>query len=447
MKTFLYLFFLVFVFLNSFSQNTFKISSQKKVAKIPFTLVNNLIILKTKINNQDLNLVFDTGVRQTVLINMQNNDSLDYKKFSKITFRGLGNKNNQIVGLKSTGNHILIHNQIANIDATFFVVTNFDFQFSETMGVEINGFIGGELIKNHLVKIDYKNKWIYFYPPNSFSKKQLSKYREYPIQIISGKPYVNVQVAFNKNEKPQQINLLLDTGNSDALWIFKTKQISIPKNKKSIYDYMGLGFSGSIEGKRIKSYLFSFDSKFKFKNVYTALPDSIYFSKFSRNHINGMLGNEILRRFFIIFDYQNNKLYLKKYRYNYRQDFNFNDSGLYLAYKGKIPVRIKTLATSYKLIDNSTSNNHLIAFSSEYTYKFKLVDRIIVNYVRKDSPAEKAGLLKDDVLLKINGESIYQYRLDELDKKFFYKKSKKLYFLIERDGIQLAFRVNNKDPF
>jgi hypothetical protein len=446
MRVFLSLLFIISLFYNSFSQNIFNISSTKNVVNIPFEFINNLIILKAKVNNQELNLVFDTGVKQTVLINMQNNDSLDYKNYSKTVFSGMGNKNKQVIGLKSTSNTVSINNQVINNDATIYIITNVSFAFSENIGVNINGFIGGELIQNHQVKIDYKKKKMWFYPPNSLSTKELSRYRKFPIELIKGKPYLNTNILFSKNTQAQKLKLLIDTGNSDALWVFKTKNIIVPDKQKSISDYMGLGLSGSIEGKRVKTYAFGFDKKYRFKNVYTALPDPTYFSSFIRKRINGMVGNEILRRFFIVFDYANNLVYLKKYRRNYHQGFYYNDSGLHLAYKGKIPIQVKTLITNYKFRENSNMNG-IIVSDAAYTYKYKMVNKIIVNYIRKDSPAEKAGLLKGDVLLKINGSNIYRYRLDELDKKFFYKNSKKLYFLIERDGIQLEFRVNNKDPF
>ncbi|MEG0762174.1 MAG: peptide-binding protein, partial [Chryseobacterium sp.] len=41
----------------------------------------------------------------------------------------------------------------------------------------------------------------------------------------------------------------------------------------------------------------------------------------------GSLGGEILRRFTVVFDYPNQKLYLKK-NGNYNDSFNFNMSGL-----------------------------------------------------------------------------------------------------------------------
>ncbi len=448
MRFFLTYIFLILSAISGFSQNTFKITDTNNIANIPFKFISNLIILKVTINNQDLNLVFDTGVKQTVLINMQKNDSLDYNNHSKIIFSGMGNENKKIIGLKSTNNQISINNKVSNTNATFYIISNFKFEFAENIGVSINGFIGGELIKDHQVKIDYRKKIMIFYPPNAITSKKLSKYRSYPISVLKGKPYIKTQISFNKKQKPQKVQLLIDTGNSDALWIFNTKSIIIPKDKKSIIDYMGLGLSGRIEGKRIKSHLFSFDKRYKFKNIYTALPDSIYFSNFIRKDINGMIGNEILSRFYIIFDYPNNKVYLKKYRKNYRRGFYYNDSGIYLSYKGKIPVKYKTLSTNYELIDkNNDSNAAFIVSSNAYTYKYKLADRIVINYVRKDSPGEKAGLLKGDILLKINNQSVYQYQLQDIDKKFLYRKSKKIDFLIERDGIKLNIRVFNKELF
>ncbi len=55
--------------------------------------------------------------------------------------------------------------------------------------------------------------------------------------------------------------------------------------------------------------------------------------EFSIQHVNlvenrkGSIGAEIMRRFSVVFDYQNQKLYLKKNR-NFNDPFNFNMSGL-----------------------------------------------------------------------------------------------------------------------
>ena len=427
------------------SQNKFELTNDNNIAEIPFQFINNLIILDVNINGQHLNLVFDTGVKETVLINMQQNDSIDYKNVKTIYFTGIGNEKKKIAGKQSSGNTINLNNQIINSNGLIYIITDYEFKFSERIGININGFIGGDLINNHLVKVDYRKKKIYFYPKNSFPPKKLKKYTAKPITMLKGKPYIDAYVTFGENEQPQQVKLLIDTGNSDAVWVFLSKKIHLSKKQKYINDYMGLGFSGRIEGKRVKSHLFSIDDKYKFENVYTALPDAIYFSGYIKKGVHGMIGNEVLKRFFIIFDYPNKRIYLKKYRRNYRQDFLFNDSGIFLAYKGKIPIKIKSLETQYHF--GEPNKGTLLVTSSSYTFKYKMVNQIIISYIRKDSPADKAGLLKGDALLEINGNSVYQYRLEQIDKKFFFKNNKRMDFTILRNGLKLRYHIENVKQF
>jgi len=216
----------------------------------------------------------------------------------------------------------------------------------------------------------------------------------------------------------------------------------MPKEQKTVRDYFGLGFSGTIEGKRTKIYKFIFDKKYKFKHVYLGLPDSIYFAHIiSKNPFEGLIGNEILRRFYVLFDFKNKTFYLKKYSKNYRESFVFNDTGLNLVYDGKIPVKVKKVVSEF---DSRPNENSISIYRDDsFIYSYKFVDRLVINYIRKDSPADKAGLMKGDVLLKIDDIDIYQYRLDELEKKIFYHNRKHLKFLIKRRGLVLSFIVTN----
>ena len=426
-----------------FGQNKFEITQKTEVAGLPFELVNNLIILKVNINGMDLNMVFDTGVKQTLLINLKSVDSLKLKNVKKRLFTGVGKDHNLVEGLSSPHNKINLQNQIYNTDALIYIITGAAFHFSENIGVNINGLIGGDLVKDYIVQIDYKRKRLYFYKHQNFNQRLLRKYRKYPIQIIRGQPYIYTYVQTTKKSKRvDSLKLLIDTGNSDALWFFNRHKIRLPKNQKTVTDYFGLGFSGEITGDRAKIYKFGLDKKIRFKHVYIGLPDSIYFKNIIQNHaFDGLLGNEILRRFYVIFDYRNQVIYLKKYHRKYREHFLFNDTGMYLAYDGKIPVKVKKLVTNFE--SKSDGNAISIYQENNYLYSYQMQDRIIINYIRRDSPADRAGLIRGDMLLKINGNDVYQYRLDELEKRFFYHNQKHLEFTVKRKGLILTFKVYN----
>jgi len=424
-------------------QNKFELTQKTEVADIPFELVNNLIILKVEVNGMDLNMVFDTGVKQTLLINLKSVDSLKLKKIEKRLFTGIGKEHNFVEGLSSPHNKINLQNQIYNTDALIYIITGADFHFSENIGININGLIGGDLVKDFIVQVDYKRKRLHFYKHKNFNQRFLRRYRKYPIQIIRGQPYIYTYVqTTKKSQHVDSLKLLIDTGNSDALWFFNRYKIKLPKNQKTVTDYFGLGFSGEITGDRAKIYKFGLDKKIRFKHVYIGLPDSIYFKNIIKNHaFDGLLGNEVLRRFFVIFDYRNQAIYLKKYRKSYREQFLFNDTGMYLAYDGKIPVKVKKLITNFESKSEGKTIN--IYQENTYLYHYQMVDRIIINYIRKDSPADRAGLMVGDILLKINSKDVYQYRLDELEKRFFYHNQKHLEFTVKRKGLILTFKVYN----
>ncbi len=426
----------------STAQNRFELASQKQKVSIPFQYVNNLIILKVAVNGVVLNMIFDTGIKQTILINVKTTDSLNLNHLKSKKFTGVGADNPIIEGLSSAHNIVQLHNQIVNKDAKIYMIADFDFKFSEYIGVPVNGFIGGELIKNFMVQIDYNKKKLIFYKQGKFIQKKLKKYQVYDLEIVRDKPYVQAFLQPNKKTPSTQLKFLIDTGNSDAVWLFSASKPSIPVTQKRIDDYFGLGFSGDIKGQRIKAARFGFDTKHKFKNVYVALPDSIYFRSVIRNFsFDGLIGNEVLRRFKVIFDFRHKKLYLKKNRNFYHDKFLFNDTGIFLIYDGKIVVKQKQIETYFET--DVHNNKTFVTGETAYTFVYKMLDRIVIQYIRKGSPADRAGLMEGDILLEINGQSVYDYRLDELEKRFFYHNKKHLRFLIERKGMRMEYNILN----
>jgi hypothetical protein len=99
--------------------------------------------------------------------------------------------------------------------------------------------------------------------------------------------------------------LLIDLGNSDAIWLFPTLIKNFVYNRPNIDDFLGRGFNGDIYGKRSRIHNF-YLGDFKFEKPLTAMPD-----EFSIQHVNlvearkGSVGGEIMRRFTVVFDYPN----------------------------------------------------------------------------------------------------------------------------------------------
>jgi hypothetical protein len=73
-----------------FSQNGFRIESNKKRVVIPFKFINNLIIIPIDVNGTMMNFLLDTGVEETILFSLEENEEVVFSNIDKVMFRGIG---------------------------------------------------------------------------------------------------------------------------------------------------------------------------------------------------------------------------------------------------------------------------------------------------------------------------------------------------------------------
>ena len=417
---------LICVLLLSFTpkaQNSFNIIGKNEVTSVPFQFKNNLILIPVSINNQEFTFILDTGVSKTLLFNIKANDSVKLNNRKKVRIKGLG-ANEYYRAIKSTHNFIKIKNVI-HPKAEIYLITEANFDFSSRIGIDVHGIIGADLLKNFIVEIDYIKKKIKFYKSKKIKLRRKKKWKVIPLKIINEKPYITLKI--NKTIQ----NLLIDSGSGDALWLFENENNKIPK--KHFEDYLGNGLSGEIHGKKAKIKDF-FLGDFHLKNVLVAYPDSTYIQYkkdgFTRN---GIIGGNILKRFKVILDYPNKRLFLKK-NSKFNEPFWYNKTGLDISYNGKILVKEQKI----NLLNSDSNGNKTIDFLSIIQFAFK--DSYIISGVKEGSSGEKAGLQKGDVLIEINGRQSFNYTLEDIIQKLSGKK-KKVHLTIERNSIKYKFEV------
>ena len=235
-----------------------------------------------------------------------------------------------------------------------------------------------------------------------------------------------------------QAKLLIDIGNSDAIWLFQNQSKPIKVPAKNFDDYLGKGFSGEIEGKRARISKFVI-SKFEFYNPIAAFPDSssIRNVKMITDRV-GSVGAEIWKRFTVIFDYSNNKMFLKKNN-EYYAPFNYNKSGVEIQHHGLIWVQ-ETVHLQTVPLNGITFDSKGDIIPNEFKYKFQLKPVYEVANVRKNSPAEKSGIQKGDIIIKINNNPGYKYSLQEINSLLKSEEDKWITIEIERDSQLLKFK-------
>ncbi|MDC1104580.1 hypothetical protein OAS45_03065 [Polaribacter sp.] len=107
-------------------------------------------------------------------------------------------------------------------DETIYVVLKDQFELSGKMGTTIHGIIGYSLLKDVIAKINYKTKKIILYNPKNFQYKKCKKCEEFPVEFYRNKPYVDAAIQLDTiGNEMTSVKMLIDTGGSDALWLFE----------------------------------------------------------------------------------------------------------------------------------------------------------------------------------------------------------------------------------
>ncbi len=90
--------------------------------------------------------------------------------------------------------------------------------------------------------------------------------------------------------------------------------------------------------------------------------------------------------------------------------------------------------------DPSTKNlinvNDIVFDNSNLRYKFTLKPIFEIATIRQDSPAEKAGLLVGDIVLKIDGRNISNFSKQRIDQLLQAEDGKSISIEIERKGVK-----------
>ena len=421
-----------------FAQGGFQFETDKNKVVIPFQFINNLIFIPIEVNGVILNFLLDSGVDETILLSLDDKEAVSFNTIQKIKMRGLGSED-AIEGLKSS-NNTLSFGGLIDRHHEVYIVLDQSFNFSSHIGIPVNGIIGYHFFKDHLIEINYDRKKIIVYKENPRIRKKIAKkFTAFAITIEKSKPYTIGAVTIS--DTVFSAKLLLDIGNSDALWLFQNSKNNITVPEKHFEDFLGKGFSGDINGKRAKISKFQLQD-FEFYNPIISFPDST-----SIKNVNmvvdrvGSIGGEILKRFTLIFDYPNNSMFLKTGR-DFKTPFNYNMSGVEFQNEGlqwvqeTVPLQTILLENTYDATGEKQQNN--------FKYKFSLKPVYTIANVRKNSPAAESGLQKGDVLISINGTIGYKYQLQEINALLKSEEGKWITMEVERNGKKLKFHFQLK---
>lgn len=364
--------------------------SQNPITSIPFELFGDHILIKVSIDDSEaLDFIFDTGSGFTVV--------------DKDVMQKLGIEGKSVNISEATYDWELIkHNTIAinNFlmeDNIKVFATEFD-HLEISLGKDIDGIVGYDLLVHHAVHVDFDTKKIDIYELGEAPERG----DIIPFAFDTSIPVIDGKVVLNNNE-PHDGSFYFITGAAATLDFnspYAAEHDIINKTGKH-YSYLVKGLS-TYETPHYEGHVLSFSFG---KQKIEDLPIGISTAKSgiqASKGISGIIGSQIIRMYNFTIDYGAKKIYLEKDK-TYTANFKVNCSGF----------------------DVQLANDK---------------KTVLIHEVFENSPASEAGIKINDELIKINGKTMDQVNLQDV-KKLLKIEGEKVDLVVNQDGVEKSFTL------
>jgi len=248
-----------------------------------------------------------------------------------------------------------LHLPNLDVDSLNFHVNDYEI-LTAAYGEQIDGIIGFSFLSRYIVKIDYDSSKIHVYSRGSM---------KYPRGGFLLRPILStlpIQVARIHDEREINSRFYFDTGAGLCLLLssdFVDDSSLLSKKKKPVLT-QGEGLGGKMEMKLTTVRDFKL-GPYRFKKVPTYIFDDNY-NVTAYPYLGGLIGNDILRRFNIIINYDRRDIYLQP-NTHFRDPFDYSYTGLGI---------------------------------------YKIDGEVRVIDIMPGSPAEKAGFIPGDIIMAMN---------------------------------------------
>jgi hypothetical protein len=277
--------------------------ASKPIGQIQFTLLANRVVFPVTVNNSPgLDVILDTGMRSRgiYLFHSGHGDHLDPDRLQEVRVGGAGS------GEASTAmmaDSMTIHADDFSFTNQMVIVS----QSGTTQDFPTDGIIGYTLFGEYVVEIDYDDLVIRLYDPEGFSAD--STWHRIPIELQKMIPFLEARVSV-AGEPPVPIRVYIDLAAGEALEVLvgPSMKLSLPDTLTE-RKYLGTGLSGDIYGRvgRVERLEIG---PFALTDLPADFPPAKVRSK--QEGGDGILGNNAIRRFNVIFDYSQSVLYIKR---------------------------------------------------------------------------------------------------------------------------------------
>ncbi len=362
--------------------------------RIPFELTGNLILLQARLNDSaPLWFILDTGATDTVI---------DSQLAKTLRLKALG----RTVGTGGAGTATALifkgtSLKLPNVEAMNLTVYGLPIDFlSAPLGRKISGVIGNDILKQLVVEVDYASEDINFYEPASYQYSHAGDL--IPITFEGNYPFVRARITLD-GRRVIEGNFEIDSGATNAI-MFNTPFVDRNRllegvSKSNQVRMGGVGGSAVAFSDRLKSMSLG---SFQLENLVARFSRARSGDDASAKY-DGLIGGEILRRFKVVFDYPRRRMMLEP-NPQFSEPYESDMSGLDLATEGD---------------------------------DFSVV---VVNEVEKGSPAEEAGIQREDKITAIDGRDVKEFAITQI-RRMFMQDGKEYLISLKRGQKELQTKL------
>lgn len=356
------------------------------------TFTGGVVLVRARVSNypDTLNFILDTG---------SGGISLDSTTCERLKIRSEPSERT-IRGIAGMRTVRFVYNQQLHLpglslDSLNFHVNDYEI-LSAAYGEQIDGIIGYSFLSRYIVTINYDSSRIQVFSQGSM---------KYPKGGFLLKPILStlpIQQARINDNRPINNRFYFDTGAGLCLLLstdfVQDSAVLSPKRKPVLTQGEGLGGKMEMQLTVIREFRLG---PYRFKKVPTYIFDDLY-NVTAYPYLGGLIGNDILRRFNVILNYDRRDIYLVP-NSHFRDPFDYSYTGLGI---------------------------------------YKIDGEVMVVDIMKGSPAEKAGFQSGDIIMAVNNnfsKNVQQY------KNMMQNVGEKLKILVQREEgpVMLTLKVRS----
>jgi hypothetical protein len=263
-----------------------------------------ILVSVTIAESSPLDFILDSGATQSAITDPHLATALALEMREAGLARGMGSGATRVL----IAEHASIRGDGQEILSSPLVVHDIGGRLAAMAGRDIDGFLGADLFERYVVEIDPEGRRLLLHDPATFVYSGGGEIL--PLEVVDRRPVVEGRVVVEAGKKPVPVRLVVDTGSSRYLTLITRSR----RQLKSPAEHT-LGASVGVVGETL--VVVAPVDRLELGSLLIQRVETAWMEPFRipavRNipKLNGIVGNPLLSRYHVFFDYHHGRLILE----------------------------------------------------------------------------------------------------------------------------------------